>query len=307
MARAGASGVVVAVERTWNDEVRLHRIPTLRDRIGLSGKRVLEIGPLDKPIVLRLEADVTYVDHADTEALRAKYRDDPAVNVRRIVPIDAVWGARSLADCVAGRFDFVFASHVLEHVPDLITWLNEVTEVLADDGELRVVLPDCRFGFDVLRRETTLADLLTNYLLRARRPQLHNVLDFRLNFTASMDGWRRYAGTLDMATVKRAYPFGVALASARAAIDAPNDYFFDVHCWVFQPRSFAGLMAELCDHRLVTLRCVKMIDTAMPLLEFYAFIGRGADPLEAAASWREAAARMQDPLPGSAEARHSKP
>lgn len=44
----------------WDDEVQLHRIPTLRDRIRLSGKRVLKIGPLDNPIVLRLEADVTY-------------------------------------------------------------------------------------------------------------------------------------------------------------------------------------------------------------------------------------------------------
>jgi len=87
---------VVAVEGTWHDEVQLHRIPTLRDRIRLSGKRVLEIGPLDNPIVLRLEADVTYVDHADTETLRAKYRDDPAVNVRRIVPIDAVWARAPL-------------------------------------------------------------------------------------------------------------------------------------------------------------------------------------------------------------------
>lgn len=288
------------------EEFTANRFATLRAGLDFARLRGIEIGPLDHPIVTKADGDVTYVDVEDAEALRKRHGaglPDPA----KIVTVDAIWGERSLAECVGGAvFDYVIASHVAEHVPDLITWLGEVRNVLRPEGELRLAMPDRRFSFDVLRDETRIVDLLTNYVLRARRPTVANVLDFRLHYAPDMSGHDRFRhGTLPPALAPE-IDLHRALDSAGWARDLPDRYF-DVHCWVFQPRSFARCMARLAAEGLVRFRCARLIDPSMPLLEFYAFLVPCDDTAVAAASWREAGAAAADPLPGSAEARAVSP
>lgn len=277
------------------------RFRVLREAIDLRRARIVEIGPLDNPIVSKSEADIIYVDVVDRETLIRQHGEGLA-DPSRIVAPDAIWGAQSLADCLGGaRFDYVIASHVAEHVPDLVTWLAEVRDVLEPGGELRLAMPDCRFSFDILRRQTDAVDVLTNYVLRARRPTVANVLDFRLHFAPAMDGLGRFQGRFSPASVRPEHSFEVALASAGWVIEQPERYF-DVHCWVFQPRSFCTLMAELAGHGLVRLACARAIDPREPLFEFYAFLTPCDDTEAVVASWRAAAAAAADPLPGSAEA-----
>ncbi len=52
--------------------------------------------------------------------------------------------------------DLLVASHVIEHVPDLITWLREIASVLKPTGQARLAIPDRRYTFDLLRVETQL-------------------------------------------------------------------------------------------------------------------------------------------------------
>jgi SAM-dependent methyltransferase len=275
----------------------------MRTGLDLARARGLEIGPLANPLVRKSEGAITYIDYADAAALRDTYKNDPGVDISQIVEVDAIWGERQLAECVNGSiFDYVLASHVAEHVPDLITWLQEVRGVLKAEGQLRLALPDQRFSFDALRDETRLVDVLTNWVLRARRPQVHNVLDFRLNYAPKMDGLGRYEGRFDLTTLKPEHGFDVAVQSGGWARDMPEHYF-DVHCWVFRPRSFARLMAELADHGLVQLACAELIDTAPPLFEFYVFLTPCDDPVRVAESWRAIESTVRDPLPGSAEDR----
>lgn len=87
----------------------------------------LEVGLLENPIGTREMGEVRYVDHASTEQLRAKNRDNPFVKVDRIVDVDYFWGDSSLPEPVAAEapFDYVVASRVVEHVPDLVGWLGE--------------------------------------------------------------------------------------------------------------------------------------------------------------------------------------
>ncbi len=100
-------------------------------------------------------AGIKFVDHADVAFLRAKYAHDPAVALDNIVPLDAVWGDHSLAQCLPGeRFDFVIASHLIGHVPDMLRWLDEVAGRLNPHGRLILAIPDRRYTFDLLRRET---------------------------------------------------------------------------------------------------------------------------------------------------------
>ncbi len=250
----------------------------------------------------RSDGDVVYVDHTDTAGLRRIHADDPHLSLGGLVEVDVVWAERSLADSLPGRrFDYVMASHVAEHVPDLLGWLGEIHDVLKPAGQLRVALPDMRFSDDLLRRETGITDLLAAWLLRARRPQMRDVLDFRLHSSSGADVFDLYHGRTDPGGLRPDLAFDVAIQSAIWARDNPEVYF-DVHCWVFRATTFARLMERLASLGLLRMACAKMIDTAPPLFEFYAFLTPSDDPARAAESWREAGARLHDPLPGSAGA-----
>src|SRR5258708_2170191 len=93
----------------------------LKESVGM------EIGALCRPVVTRSDGEILYIDHTDSQSLREKYRADPDVNIAEIVDVDGIWGSNTLSDAIGGRkVDYIIASHVIEHVPDLITWLSEL-------------------------------------------------------------------------------------------------------------------------------------------------------------------------------------
>jgi SAM-dependent methyltransferase len=246
----------------------------------------VEIGPLATPIVTKSRGNVIYVDHTSTEELVKKYGADPNVDTASIVEVDAIWGDQSLADCLGGRkVDYVLASHVGEHVPDLITWLHEIESVLRPGGELRLILPDKRYTFDALRDETRITDLLTAYLLRARRPQVRDVLDFCLHYAPAIAGWDWSRGNYDFATLKPKLTVEHAMDSARYVME--NEVYQDVHCWVFSSHTFASLMEKLAGFGLLNLACSGFTDSISTKFEFYVFMKPCTDRELIVESWRK--------------------
>ncbi len=281
---------------------RRHEI--LRRGLDLANLQGLEIGPLDSPVISREDGPILYVDHLDTAGLRRKYGGDPNVDVSRIPEIDAIWGDQTLLQCLGGRrVDYIIASHVGEHVPDLVTWLQEAHDALKPGGELRMVLPDKRFSFDHFRSETRISDLLDAHLRKARRPEPREVIDFALHLALKMDGLSYYNGTLDIASVPRTYSFEQAMSLARRVLETPGHYE-DVHCWVFTPRGFARLMAQLAEFGLLHMECSGFVDSAIEQwFEFYPFLRPCTDRARIVASWQAMEQAAKDPLPGSAAAR----
>lgn len=267
----------------------------------------LEIGPLADPVVRKNEGRVIYIDHTDTESLRTTYRDNILVRADAIVEVDAVWGERTLAEALASmlgdgeQVDYVIASHVAEHVPDLVTWLGEVAEVLRPGGTLRLALPDRRFSFDALRGPTRLIDTLAAWAVRARKPQVRDVLDFRLHYAPDVRPFGLYDGTDQRADLVPAHSFEKVVEIAGWARDL--DVYLDVHCTVAHPREWAELMAGLAELGLLRMACVDMTDTTTEMFEFYVVMAPCADQTHAAATWRSAAGAMADPLSGSIEFR----
>ena len=116
----------------------------------------LEIGALTTPLLTPALGPVEYADHLSTAGLREKYRDDPNVDIGGIVEVTYVLGDRRMP-AVTGtdRFHHVAASHVIEHAPNLIGWLEDIRSVLRPGGVLALVVPDKRYTFDVTRRVST--------------------------------------------------------------------------------------------------------------------------------------------------------
>ncbi len=241
-----------------------------------------EIGPLTSPIVSKKDGKVVYIDHVDEETLRQKYAGDDGVDKDAIVKVDALWGEKSIQEAIGTgkRVDYVIASHVVEHVPDLVSWLGELSSVLNEDGTIRLAVPDKRFCFDYRREETRLADVLTAHLVSARRPQAHEIIDYVI-YHAHMDvraAWNDslVTGTPGPDQLKQAFEM------ARRSIEGE---YVDAHCWTFTLASFARIMEQLGRLGLTNLSCARSYDTEVLEHEFFVVM-KPAVIEEVCESWR---------------------
>jgi SAM-dependent methyltransferase len=263
----------------------MNRRAKILSGLNLQAMKGAEIGALTRPLVRRTDGRVIYVDHADTETLRQKYAADPQVNQAAFVDVGGVWGDNTLLEALGTPVDYIVASHVIEHVPDLVTWLGELVSALKPGGEIRLAVPDKRFTFDFRRKETAMADVLPAYESRARRPMPAQVEDFVMNMTPVLPV-TRWIGKGDDAP--RQFTPEQARDVARAA--AANDEYNDVHCWVFTPASFARLMRDLVRANLIAVECTMFFDTAPGQLEFIV----GMKPGNNAGTWSAMEARCID-------------
>jgi SAM-dependent methyltransferase len=219
--------------------------------VELAHARGIEIGPLTSPIVSKEGSDVRYVDCTDQAGLRHRYAGDPSVDIANIVPVDAVWGERTLRECFADEplFDYVVASHVIEHVPDMIGWLQEIAEVLRPGGLLCLAIPDKRYTFDYLRQPTRLCELIDAWLRRNRRPMPAQLFDFNVN-AVEVDLVAAWDGTLNVDALK--HYVNEQFALDRSVESVRDGKYVDAHCWVFTPSSLFDVLAGMA--RLDLLR-----------------------------------------------------
>lgn len=240
---------------------------------------------------------VYYVDYSDTESVKARWASDKTINVAAI-HVDAVWGSNTLREALAAvsaferapkGIDYVVASHVVEHVPDIVSWLREVRGALSDGGTLRLAVPDRRYTFDYLRRTSTLTDVLDAFVRKRRTPSGSRVLDFALNMV-QVDCGKAWRGELVASELVRGYSDESALGLAAAA--ETTDAYHDVHCWVFTPHSFAELMGQLARCKLLEFACDRLVATARDTFEFYVSMRPELDHEAVMRSW----ARVADTL-----------
>jgi len=221
----------------------MNRSESILHGLALETSKILEIGPLYKPLLWKGVHDVYYLDHLNTSELRAKYKDDPSVPAEAIIDVDFVQTGRNLAEAAAprGPYDIVVASHVIEHVPDLVHWLWSIGEVLKPGGTLCLAVPDKRFTFDMLRRLTTIKDIDEAWAERRWRPPLDIVCDSYRN-SVGMEASAVWNGTLDSDAIAIGWPAEIV---NRWIERHQNNEYVDVHCWVFTPWSFLALIGKI--------------------------------------------------------------
>jgi hypothetical protein len=269
------------------------RVKLLLQGLDVANTRGLEIGPLQNPILRKPQADVLYVDHVDTSALRAKYAADPQVDPERIVDVDIVWNGGPLsAVCDGRRFDYVVASHVIEHVPDLIGWLAQLKSVLHPGGTVRLIVPDRRYCFDYRRETSSAADMILAAHTGAVIPGSRQILDFMLNI-ASLDLDRAWCGQdlPDPAPQQAEYDQAMAVMEHALAHGA----YHDVHCWVFTPLAFARLMRQLAAYGLLGFACTRCTATAAGSLDFFVHLMATDDQQLIRESWEWAVGQHASP------------
>ena len=208
----------------------------------------LEIGPLHRAIVERGMADVSYLDVMDRDGLVAHYAvDDHGVDVTLIPEIDYFLiqpDGRTLSLSEAAKagapFDWVMASHVIEHVPDVVGWLADIAELVADDGSLVLAVPDKRYTFDLHRPPTTVGQMLEAHLNQNDRPSVRAVYD---HFSTAVDYnhldlWRGITTS-----------YSARVHTLQEAMDnverTRSGEYVDSHVWLYTPETFLHQMREL--------------------------------------------------------------
>jgi SAM-dependent methyltransferase len=190
----------------------------------------LEIGPLDRPVVPKGRFRIYTLDQAPRRGLQLRF-GGAGEPMTLLEEPDFVLGEGSFLDAVGDRrFDYAIASHVIEHVPDMIGWLWQVWSVLKDGAVLSLAVPHAEKIFDAHRRRTTLADLLDPYFGRAVRPGARQIVD------AALGSALFYGNDVLQAAFD---------AFHRANHARKAGLYLDTHCSVFTPESFAD-----------TLRCL---------------------------------------------------
>jgi SAM-dependent methyltransferase len=122
----------------------------------------IEIGALDFPLRLPRGVRARYVDHLDADGLRAVHTQTLSEG-RPLIRVDVVDDGARLATFTDGSLDFVVANHVLEHIEDPISALENHLRVLRPGGVLYLALPDARMSFDSERPRTTVEHLLQDH------------------------------------------------------------------------------------------------------------------------------------------------
>jgi len=248
----------------------MDRRQTILNRIDIAGGKGLEIGPLAAPLVAKHDGNIHYLDYYATAELKKKYIDDPNVNVGMIVDIDIPTAGLGIAEAAASLapFDYVVASHVIEHVPDLIGWLAEIASTLRVGGRLALAVPDKRFTFDVLRETTRFRELLNPYFFAFKQPSPAQHYDFRTLATGPIPVGDAWARTLEYSAIRPTHDSATAMAMVRDAWRAGR--YEDSHCTVFTDESFLSILQQMIEHDLLDFAVADFVGTAPGNFEFYA-------------------------------------
>lgn len=240
--------------------------------VDLKSHRGLEFGALDNPVIQKSGADIRYVDYAGREQLRA-HPHAASISKDKIVNVDYVWaGSGSLAAVVGNAecFDYAIASHVIEHVPNIIGWWQGIAEVLRPGGVLNLAVPDKRYTFDVRRPVSTLGALVEAYLLEYRYPSIRQEFDHCFGIAAIEPGaiWTQNVDVGALPSYSGDLALQLAFDQAKDIL--ANGRYYDSHCWVFTPSSFLSLLDGASTLDLVPYVLEKFEPTQPGDFEFYA-------------------------------------
>jgi predicted SAM-dependent methyltransferase len=133
---------------------------------------LMEIGPSHRPIAPKADGWMTtVVDHASRADLAKKYAEHD-VDLSQLEEVDVVWDGGDLAAQAPSErranYDAIIASHVLEHIPDPISFLISAHALLKPGGMILLALPDKRYCFDFFAPLTSTGDWLSAYEIKAR-------------------------------------------------------------------------------------------------------------------------------------------
>jgi len=222
--------------------------------------RGLEIGPSLRPVVPKRDGyNVETIDHTDKKGLQEKYAAQ-GHNVEDIEEVDYIWNGEPYTELTGKTdyYDYIIASHVIEHTCDLIGFFNDCSAMLKENGILSVVIPDKRYCFDYLRPVTSISQVIDSHLNRSLVHSPGSIYE-HMSSACKSSG--------DIAWIHPCLPVGLetihdidsAVKTYNEALDQTG--YIDIHKWVFTKSTFELLIYDLNCLNLINLQINASFDT----------------------------------------------
>ena len=162
-------------------------------------------------------------------------------------------------------FDYVVASHMIEHAPNLLLFLSEVHNILKPGGTCVLIIPDKRFTFDINRPVSTFGSVLESFLSKATYPSISAVYDHSA-MAINANGHNLWHGIVNADDSR-------LLASENIGWEAAHrvhkeGHYYDVHVNIFTPESFCSILEKAISHEIVFFEVSKFVDTQVGQIEF---------------------------------------
>ena len=238
----------------------------------------IEIGAACFPVCAKSDGwNVYIVDYKVKSELVERYKalkeaGEPA-NLDRIEEVDFVWQDGKLSDIVKGggvdQVDFILASHVIEHMPCLISFLQSAEELVKEDGIISLAIPDKRREYDFLKSISTTADAIDAYLdKRTRHTARTAFLAYFYECTTHSSG--KWSGVPHIRDISFANAFDKAKDLFSKLTGSGNSAYSDFHAWLFTQASFQLILLELKALGYINLELVETPETRG--IEFFAYL-----------------------------------
>ena len=201
----------------------------------------IEIGPSFRPLAPKKEGyKVTIVDHCQKKELLLKYAHLGNI-VLQIEEVDVVISGIGSFDRIEdNKYDWIIASHVLEHIPNLLGFLKEMFKKLSPGGQLILILPNKDFTFDTERENSSLSKVLQHFEEDLTNHKESDIVEY---FLAVVDRkkellrpWKLFSSKTPMHTMQE---MENAIAMRR------KGNYIDIHAWVFTLRSLKKIFDGL--------------------------------------------------------------
>ena len=252
------------------DSAFASRVDMMSRYMDLANLEVLEIGAYDRPTFRPDMEQARFLDYRTTDQLLALSRIQAGRDPNTVAKVDYVANSNLLSTHVDRKFNLVVANHVIEHVPNIIEWLIEVRKILGEGGFLFLSVPDRRYTFDYLRRETDSASVIRRFVEGVRKPTFWDILDARYNERPAIAGDEAWEpDILSRRLAEGGLSFRHAFKTAREESALP---YCDVHCSVFTSNSFKSLFSDLSAIGCDPMSVVEVSDVEYRKIEFHALL-----------------------------------
>jgi len=217
--------------------------------------RGAEWGPFYSPTAPKADGWKTIViDYTSGDELRriARTHSEPSIRSceNRIEDVDIIWSGGPIGDRLLSAapkgLDFIIASHVIEHIPDLVGFFQQLSMAIKSNGVISLAVPDMRFCFDFFKSPSSTAELMTAHRERRMLHTPENIFQAH-GYGAFVNG---AASWLRDNLKPPKLVAGIAHAKTQYLEylknwESQSPQYHDAHCWFFTPSSFQLVMLEL--------------------------------------------------------------